>query len=115
MAVVGFIMYSLGLIGVGGWINHFWERRNTRGASSASANSAIYAAALRVYNQYRKERFSPYSQPPSFYNWLRQRLPSDKSNINGSAKKENTRCPNCGQIAPTYSTGEACVACHCLR
>jgi hypothetical protein len=39
-----------------------------------------YAAALRIYNEYRLERFSPYSQPPSFYNWLRQRLPSEELN-----------------------------------
>jgi hypothetical protein len=35
-----------------------------------------YAAALRVYNEYCRERFSPYRQPPSFYNWLRQHLHS---------------------------------------
>lgn len=27
----------------------------------------------------------------------------------------NKKCPNCGQIAPTYSLGEVCSACHCER
>jgi hypothetical protein len=50
-----------------------------RAALQRSGNSD-YAAALWVYNEYCRERFSPYRQPPSFYDWLKHRLHSEEPN-----------------------------------